>query len=116
MEWNVICPFSSCNNTPQLTFASNEMSGIPTMSVKLNNDITPDSDEEADIYELYTSTDLYKSLQPFFFNTKIFGLHHRKRFHLATTDAGTKTPKKKMVLERCNSVTMLFLHDHIKSF
>ena len=92
------------------------------MSVNSNNYITPDIDEEADIYELYTSTDLYKSLQPFFFSLKIFGLHHRKRFRLETTDAGTKKTKKwswrDVTLSQCYAylITVMIILNHFRYY
>ena len=92
------------------------------MSVKLNNYITPDIDDETDIYELYTSTDLYKSLQPFFFSLKIFGLHHRKKFRLETTDAGNKKTKKwswrDVTLSQCYAylITVMIILHHFRYY
>ena len=105
------------------------MSGIQTVSPKMNNYNTPvkkvsmvDLDEELDIYELYTSTDLYKSLQPFFISLKIFGLHHRKNFHLEITDAGTKKTKKwslkDVTLSQCYAyfITLLLILNQLRYY
>ena len=105
------------------------MTEIATVSAKMNNYITPvkevsmvDLDEGVDIYELYTSTDLYKSLQPFFISLKIFGLHHRKKFHLEITDAGTKNTKKwswtDVTLSQCYAylITLLIILNHLRYY
>ena len=105
------------------------MPGIPTVSSKMNNYITPlkevstvDLNEEADIYELYTSTNLYKSLQPFFINLKIFGLHHKKKFQLETTDACTENTKKwswkDVTMSQCYAylITLLIILNHLRYY